>query len=179
MQKPTKRSRPSTQPDLRSAGFPNHFCDHGWSAFGGPTMAGSPSECLALGYYDQSHHISSRPGSGIPSCFGGVLEDAWVERSIPSGSLSSQTDLGTRYPAALNGYPADVRMIWLVAKRDRPHQRRPAVHLRVADGPPRRIRDKGQQHLPGTRLGLLVNTGCREKRNVISLTCWRRLTCAP
>src|SRR5262245_10088910 len=88
--------------------------------------------------------ISSRPGSGIPGCFGGVLADAWVEPSIPSGSHSSQTDLRTRYPAALNVYPPDVRMIWLVAKRGRPRQRRPAVHLRVAHGPPRRIRDKGQ-----------------------------------
>jgi hypothetical protein len=28
-----------------------------------------------------------------------------------------------------------------------------AVRVRVADGPPQRIRDKGQQHLPGRRLG--------------------------
>src|SRR5262249_54799341 len=84
----------------------------------------------------------------------------------------------------LKGYPADVRMIWPVAKRGRPRQwhvpdipsipaedmladakwrtiswrtgtkgklkaRFAAARVRVADGPPQRIRDKGQQHLPG------------------------------
>jgi SRSO17 transposase len=37
-----------------------------------------------------------------------------------------------------------------------------AVRVRVADGPPQRIRDK--------RLGLSANTGCRERRNIISPT---------
>src|SRR5262249_21383888 len=39
------------------------------------------------------------------------------ERAVPSGAHSSQTCLGSRY------FPADVRMIWPVAKRGRPRQR--------------------------------------------------------
>jgi SRSO17 transposase len=81
-------------------------------------------------------------------------------------------------------------MIWPVAKRGRPRQRRvpdilsipaedmlanatwrtiswrtgtkgkltarfSAVRVRVADGPPQRIRDKGQQHLPGGEARLI------------------------
>src|SRR3984957_8789540 len=87
-------------------------------------------------------------------------------------------------------YPADVRMIWPVAKHGRPRQRHvpdilsipaedmlananwrtiswrigtkgklkarfAAVRVRVADGPPQRIRDKGRQHLPGDEAWLI------------------------
>src|SRR5207302_9815168 len=87
-------------------------------------------------------------------------------------------------------YPADVQMIWPVAKRGRPSRRHvpdilsipaedmlanatwqniswrtgtkgklkarfAAVRVRVADGPPRRIRNKGQQHLPGDEVWLI------------------------
>ena len=87
-------------------------------------------------------------------------------------------------------YPADVRMIWPIARRGRPRQRHvpdilsipaedmlanarwrtiswrtgtkgklkarfAAVRVRVADGPPQRIRDKGQQHLPGGEAWLI------------------------
>src|SRR5262249_20526900 len=93
-------------------------------------------------------------------------------------------------PRHLKVYPADVRMIWPVAKRGRPRQRHvpdilsipaedmlanakwrtiswrtgtkgklkarfAAVRVRVADGPPLRIRDKGQQHLPGDEAWLI------------------------
>jgi DDE superfamily endonuclease len=93
-------------------------------------------------------------------------------------------------PRHLKVYPADVRMIWPVAKRGRPRQRHvpdilsiaaedmlanakwrtiswrtgtkgklkarfTAVRVRVADGPPQRIRDKGQQHLPGDEAWLI------------------------
>ena len=93
-------------------------------------------------------------------------------------------------PRHLKVYPADVRMIWPVAKRGRPRQRHvpdilsipaedmlanatwrtiswrtgtkgklkarfAAVRVRVADGPPQRIRDKGQQHLPGDEAWLI------------------------
>lgn len=99
----------------------------------------------------------------------------WVERAVPRH---------------LKVYPADVRMIWPVAKRGRPRQRHvpdilsipaedmlanatwrtiswrtgtkgkltarfSAVRVRVADGPPQRIRDKGQQHLPGGEARLI------------------------
>src|SRR6266542_2530626 len=85
-------------------------------------------------------------------------------------------------PRHLKAYPADVQMIWPVAKRGRRRRRHvpdilsipaedmlanatwqniswrtgtkgklkarfAAVRVRVADGPPQRIRDKGQQHL--------------------------------
>src|SRR5262245_58286257 len=113
----------------------------------------------------------------------------WAERAIPSGAHSSQACLGSRYSAA-PAYPADVRMIWPVAKRGRPRRRHvpdilsipaedmlanakwrtiswrtgtkgklkarfAAVRVRVADGPPQRIRDKGQQHLPGDEAWLI------------------------
>src|SRR5947208_8986991 len=86
--------------------------------------------------------------------------------------------------------PADVRMIWPVARRGRPRQRHvpdilsipaedmlanakwrtiswrtgtkgklkarfTAVRVRVADGPPQRIREKGRHHLPGGESGLI------------------------
>ena len=93
-------------------------------------------------------------------------------------------------PRCAGVYPADVRMIWPVARRGRPRQRHvpdilsipaedmlanakwrtiswrtgtkgklkarfAAVRVRVADGPPQRIRDKGQQHLPGDEAWLI------------------------
>jgi SRSO17 transposase len=93
-------------------------------------------------------------------------------------------------PRHLKVYPADVRMIWPVAKRGRPRQRHvpdilsisaedmlasakwhtiswrtgtkgklkarfAAVRVRVADGPQQRIRDKGQQHMPGDEAWLI------------------------
>src|SRR5213078_1511645 len=47
-----------------------------------------------------------------------------------------------------------------------------AVRVRVADGPPQRIR-------PGKRLGSSANTVRRGRKNTISPTCRRRPTCAP
>src|SRR6202007_2603750 len=69
---------------------------------------------------------------------------------------------------------------WRTGTKGKLKARFAAVRVRVADGPPQRIRDKGQQHLPpATRLGSSANTGCRERRNTISPTCQRRPTCAP
>jgi len=86
--------------------------------------------------------------------------------------------------------PLGVQLIWPIAKRGRPRQRRvpnilsipaedmladakwqtvswrtgtkgklkarfAAIRVRVADGPPQRIRDKGQQHLPGDEAWLV------------------------
>jgi SRSO17 transposase len=102
-------------------------------------------------------------------------------------------------PRHLKVYPADVRMIWPVAKRGRPRKRHvpnvlsvaaedmlaaakwqtsswrtgtkgklkarfAAVRVRIADGPPQRIRDKGQQHLPGEEAWLIGEH--RMSRNV-------------
>ena len=41
------------------------------------------------------------------------------------------------------------------AAADVPALRFAAVRIRTADGPPQRIRDKGQQHLPGDEAGLI------------------------
>jgi hypothetical protein len=41
-----------------------------------------------------------------------------------------------------------------------------AVRVRTADGPPQRIKDLGQQHLPGDEPGSSANTGRRERRNL-------------
>jgi SRSO17 transposase len=117
--------------------------------------------------------------------FGCVLADAGYGLSAPfrQGLTARKLAWAVGIPRHLKVYPADVQMIWPVAKRGRPH-RRPvpdilsipaedmlanakwrtiswrtgtkgqlkarfaAVRVRVADGPPQRIRDKGQQHLP-------------------------------
>ena len=120
--------------------------------------------------------------------FGCVLADAGYGMSAQfrQGLSARKLAWAVGIPRHLKVYPADVRMIWPVAKRGRPRQRHvpdilsiaaeamlananwrtiswrtgtkgklkarfAAVRVRVADGPPQRIRDKGQQHLPGGR----------------------------
>jgi len=148
--------------------------------------------------------------------FGCVLADAGYGLSAPfrQGLTARKLTWAVGIPRHLKVYPADVRMIWPVAKRGRPRQRHvpdilsipaddmlahvkwhtiswrtgtkgklkarfAAVRVRVADGPPQRIRDKGQQHLLGGKLGSSANTGCRERRNTISPTYRQRPICAP
>ena len=72
----------------------------------------------------------------------------WAERAVPPGADSSQTCLGSRYPAAPQGVPCR-------CANDLAGARFAAVRVRVADGPPQRIRDKGQQHLPGDEAWLI------------------------
>jgi SRSO17 transposase len=118
--------------------------------------------------------------------FGCVLADAGYGLSAPfrQGLTARKLAWAVGIPRHLKVYPADVQMIWPVAKRGRPRQRHipdilsipaedmlanakwcaigwrtgtkgklkarfAAVRVRIADGPPQRIRDKGQQHLPG------------------------------
>jgi SRSO17 transposase len=118
--------------------------------------------------------------------FGCVLADAGYGLSAPfrQGLTARKLAWAVGIPRHLKVYPANVQMIWPVAKRGRPRQRHvpdilsipaeemltkakwhtiswrtgtkgklkarfTAVRVRVADGPPQRIRDKGQQHLPG------------------------------
>jgi SRSO17 transposase len=118
--------------------------------------------------------------------FGCVLADAGYGMSAPfrQGLTARKLAWAVGIPRHLKVYPADVRMIWPVAKRGRPRQRHvpdvlsipaqnmladakwrtigwrtgtkgklkarfAALRVRVADGPPQRIRDKGHQHLPG------------------------------
>jgi SRSO17 transposase len=124
--------------------------------------------------------------------FGCVLADAGYGLSAPfrQGLTARKLAWAVGIPRHLKVYPADVRMIWPVAKRGRPRQRHvpdilsipaedmlanakwrtiswrtgtkgklkarfAAVRVRVADGPPQRIRDKGQQHLPGDEAWLI------------------------
>ena len=124
--------------------------------------------------------------------FGCVLADAGYGLSAPfrQGLTARKLAWAVGIPRHLKVYPADVQMIWPVAKRGRPRQRHvpdvlsipaeamlanakwrtinwrtgtkgklkarfAAVRVRVADGPPQRIRDKGQQHLPGDEAWLI------------------------
>ena len=124
--------------------------------------------------------------------FGCVLADAGYGLSAPfrQGLTARKMAWAVGIPRHLKVYPADVQMIWPVAKRGRPRQRHvpdilsiaaeemltnakwhtiswrtgtkgklkarfAAVRVRVADGPPQRIRDKGQQHLPGDEAWLI------------------------
>ena len=124
--------------------------------------------------------------------FGCVLADAGYGMSAPFRQELTARKLtwAVGIPRHLKVYPADVQMIWPVAKRGRPRQRYvpdtlsisaeavladakwhaiswrtstkgklkarfAAVRVRVADGPPQRIRDKGQQHLPGDEAWLI------------------------
>jgi hypothetical protein len=53
----------------------------------------------------------------------GVRFGCALESAVPPRAHSSQTDLGGRHSAALKVYPADVQMIWPVARHGRPRQR--------------------------------------------------------
>ena len=137
------------------------------------------AERIALGDYDQLHHFIA---AGVWDA-----EPVETELLVQAGKLVGGSDAVPRH---LKVYPADVRMIWPVAKRGRPRLRHvpdilsipaedmlanakgrtiswrtgtkgklkarfAAIRVRVADGPPQRIRDKGQQHLPGDEAWLI------------------------
>ena len=68
---------------------------------------------------------------------------------------------------------------WRTGTKGKLKARFAAVRVRVADGPPQRIRDKGQQHLPGEEAWLVGEHRASERKNIISPTCRRRPTCAP
>src|SRR5437016_4899988 len=124
--------------------------------------------------------------------FGCVLADAGYGLSAPfrQGLTARKLAWAVGIPRHLKVYPANVQMVWPVAKRGRPRQRHvpdilsipaedmlanakwctiswrtgtkgklkarfAAVRVRVADGPAQRIRDKGQQHLPGDEAWLI------------------------
>ncbi len=124
--------------------------------------------------------------------FGCVLADAGYGLSAPFRQALSKRGLiwAVGIPFKQKVYPADVTMIFPVAKHGRPRQRHipdvtsitaqamletaqwrtvswrrgtkgrlsarfAAMRVRVADGPPQRIRDKGAQHLPGEEVWVI------------------------
>ena len=116
--------------------------------------------------------------------FGCVLADAGYGLSAPfrQGLTARNLAWAVGIPRHLKVYPVDVRLIWPVTRRGRPRRPVPdilsmpaenmlagakwqtvgklkarfaAVRVRTADGPPQRIRDKGQQHLPGDEAWLI------------------------
>jgi SRSO17 transposase len=124
--------------------------------------------------------------------FGCVVADAGYGLSAPfrQGLTARKLHWAVGIPRHLKVYPADVQLIWPIAKRGRPRQRSipdilsipaeqmlasakwrsiswrtgtkgklrarfAAMRVRIADGQPQRIRDKGQQHLPGEEAWLI------------------------
>ena len=59
---------------------------------------------------------------------------------------------------------------WRSGTKGRLKARFAAVRVRTADGPPQRIWDKGQQHLPGDEAWLIGEHRASERRNTISPT---------
>jgi SRSO17 transposase len=147
--------------------------------------------------------------------FGCVLADPGYGLSAPfrQGLTARKLAWAVGIPRHLKVYPADVQMIWPVAKRGRPRQRHvpdilsiaaeemltnakwhtiswrtgtkgklkacfAAVRVRVADGAPQRIRDKGQQHLPGDAWLIGEHRMSGEKKYYLANR-RQRPTCAP
>src|SRR5213080_1125650 len=148
--------------------------------------AGVPAECRTARTKPEMALVEIDRAIAAGVRFGFVLADAGYGMSAPfrQGLAARKLAWAVGIPRHLKVYPADVRMIWPVARRGRPRQRHvrdilsipaedmlanarwrtiswrtgtngklkarfAAVCVRVADGPPQRIRDKGQQHLPG------------------------------
>src|SRR6266487_3035708 len=99
--------------------------------------------------------------------FGCVLADAGYGLSAPfrQGLTARKLAWAVGIPRHLKVYPVGVQLIWPVAKRQtvswrtgtkgKLKARFAAIRVRIADGPPQRIRDKGQQHLPGDEAWLI------------------------
>jgi hypothetical protein len=68
---------------------------------------------------------------------------------------------------------------WRTGTKGKLKARFAIVRVRVADGPPQRIRDKGQQHLPGEQAWLIGEHRMSGEKKYFSPTCRQRLTCAP
>jgi SRSO17 transposase len=154
--------------------------------------AGVPQDCrdyrtkpeIALAEIDRARVAGVR--------FGCVLADAGYGLSAPFRQCLSERGLtwAVGIPYKQKVYPADVAMIFPVARRGRPRKRHvpdaksitaqamletaqwqtiswrrgtkgrlaarfAAMRVRVADGPPQRIRDMGAQHLPGEEVWVI------------------------
>src|SRR5215475_2333674 len=100
-----------------------------------------------------------------------------AQRAIPSRTHGARSGLGGRHPASPQGVPrrrrrhipdvlstpaqdmlANARwraVSWRAGTKGRLKARFAALRVRIADGPPQRIWDKGQQHLPGDEAWLI------------------------
>jgi SRSO17 transposase len=67
---------------------------------------------------------------------------------------------------------------WRTGTKGKLKARFAAVRVRTADGPPQRIRDKGQQHLPGDEAWLIGEQRASGEKNTTSPTCPPRPICA-
>ena len=94
--------------------------------------------------------------------FGCVLADAGYGLSAPfrHGLTARGLAWAVGIPRHLKVYPVDVQLIWPAAARGRPRQQRWRTGTR--------IRDKGEQHLPGDEAWLIWRTPGVERRNTIS-----------
>jgi len=164
--------------------------------------AGVPAEYLTARTKPELALVEIERAIAAGVRFGCVLADAGYGMSAPFRQALTARKLtwAVGIPRHLKVYPADVKMIWPVAKRGRPRKRHvpdvlsiPAedmlaharwrtiswrtgtkgklkarfavVRVRVADGPPQRIGDKGQQHLPGEEVWLIgERRGSGEKK---------------
>ena len=70
------------------------------------------------------------------------------------------------------------KVSWRNGTKGRFKARFAAVRVRIADGPPQRIKDKGRQHLPGEEAWLIGEHRTSGKRNTILPTCLPRQICA-
>ena len=67
---------------------------------------------------------------------------------------------------------------WRAGTKGKLKARFAAVRVRVADGPPQRIRDKGQQHLPGDEVWLVGEHRLSGEGSTTSPICLLRPICA-
>ncbi len=68
---------------------------------------------------------------------------------------------------------------WRTGTKGKLKARFAAVRVRIADGPPQRIRDKGQQHLPGDEAWLIGEQRMSGEKKYYLANLPARLTCAP
>src|SRR6266853_6292526 len=149
---------------------------HGWSAFGGADhgwqdvglerRAWTLSQAVSgsVGSQGAATNVSTlRVGadrswrSQEHSADGGA---AWVWRIWPVAGRGRprQRHVPNILSLAAGEVRADARwrnITWRTGTKGKLKARFAAVRVRVADGPPQRIRDKGQQHLPGDEAWLI------------------------
>ena len=74
-------------------------------------------------------------------------------RRVESGCASCCSAQGIK--PRRSGRRGRPRISWRTGTKGKLKARFAAIRVRIADGPPQRIRDKGQQHLPGEEAWLI------------------------